>query len=301
MRWSRRISALATQVVAGAEKDSKRVTRLQREWADARKRTAAIERELAELNAPFAPVDEKRAPPMAGITVLEVANWAATPAAGAILADLGAEVIKVEAIEGDSMRFALAQPKIVNPETQKDFRSGEIIDPEFNFANRGKKSICVNVGDPRGVEIVHRLAAKCDVFLTNMLPGRLRQFSLTYDSIKAINQRAVYASMTPYGSSGPQSDLTGFDFTAFYALGGVMGLMGDPKDKLMRAGNESYRTGMGDLPTALALTSAILSGLYLRETSGRGCQVETSLLRNAAFVIGCDVSVAMIDNKQPRP
>ena len=107
--------------------------------------------------------------------------------------------------------------------------------------------------------------------------------------------------MTPYGSSGPQSELTGFDFTAFYALGGVMGLMGDPKDKLLRGGNESYRTGMGDLPTGLALTSAILSGLHLRERTGRGCEVETSLLRNAGFVIGCDLSVAMVDNKQPDP
>jgi crotonobetainyl-CoA:carnitine CoA-transferase CaiB-like acyl-CoA transferase len=88
---------------------------------------------------------------------------------------------------------------------------------------------------------------------------------------------------------------------AVVALGGVMGLMGDPEDKLMRAGNESYRTGMGDLPTALALTSAILSGLHLREKSGRGCEVETSLLRNAGFVIGCDMSVAMVDNKQPAP
>jgi crotonobetainyl-CoA:carnitine CoA-transferase CaiB-like acyl-CoA transferase len=298
--WSRRrLHALATQVAGGANDD--RVASLQREWAEARERTASIERELAGLNAPFAPDNQEKGPPMAGITVLEVANWAATPAAGAILADLGAEVIKVEAIEGDSMRFALAQPKILNPQTQKDFRSGEIIDPEFNFANRGKKSICVNVGDPTGVAIVHRLAANCDIFLTNLLPGRLRQFSLTYDTIAQINPRAVYASMTPYGSSGPQSELTGFDFTAFYALGGVMGLMGDPNDKLMRAGNESYRTGMGDLPTALALTSAILSGLHVREKSGRGCQVETSLLRNAGFVIGCDLSVAMVDNQQPRP
>ena len=185
-------------------------------------------------------------------------------------------MIKVEAIEGDSMRFALAQPKILNEETGKNFLPGEIIDPEFSFANRGKKSICVNVGDAEGIAIVHRLARQCDVFLTNLLPGRLRQFELTYADIKQLNPRAVCklpmlsrarrprsasltwrytavfadASMTPYGQSGPQSELTGFDFTAFYALGGVMGLMGDPNDKLMRAGNESYRTGARDrLPT----------------------------------------------------
>ena len=211
-RRRRRLRALASHVAADAD----RVAQLQREWRESRERTAAIERELADVhNATFAPDDQEKVAPMAGVTVLEVANWAATPAAGAILADLGAEVIKVEAIEGDSMRFALAQPKILNPETEKNFSSGETIDPEFNFANRGKKSVCINVGDPEGVAIVHRLAARCDVFLTNLLPPRLRQFSLTYDAIKAVNPRAVYASMTPYGSSGPQSELTGFDFTAF--------------------------------------------------------------------------------------
>ena len=89
------------------------------------------------------------------------------------------------------MRFALAQPKILNEETGKNFLPGEIIDPEFSFANRGKKSICVNVGDAEGIAIVHRLARQCDVFLTNLLPGRLRQFELTYADIKQLNPRAV--------------------------------------------------------------------------------------------------------------
>jgi succinate--hydroxymethylglutarate CoA-transferase len=124
------------------------------------------------------------------------------------MADLGARVIKVEATAGDSMRYALSQPKIVNPVTGKNYLPGELIDPEFNFANRGKKSVCVNIGSDAGRKIVHTLAKSCDVFLTNLLPGRLRQFSLTYAQIKAINPRAVYASMTPYGSSGPASELT---------------------------------------------------------------------------------------------
>ena len=105
-------------------------------------------------------------------------------------------MIKVEAIEGDSMRFALAQPKILNEETGKNFLPGEIIDPEFSFANRGKKSICVNVGDAEGIAIVHRLARQCDVFLTNLLPGRLRQFELTYADIKQINPRAGVATLS---------------------------------------------------------------------------------------------------------
>ena len=184
----RRLRSLAAHV--GAD-DDRRVAELQAQWAESRAQTAAIEEELKAANATFAPETDDKVAPMAGVTVLEVANWAATPAAGAIMADLGADVIKVEAIEGDSMRFALAQPKILNEETGKNFLPGEIIDPEFSFANRGKKSICVNVGDAEGIAIVHRLARQCDVFLTNLLPGRLRQFELTYADIKQLNPRAV--------------------------------------------------------------------------------------------------------------
>ena len=225
------LRSVASHVV-GANADH--IAQLQAQWAESRAATAAIEAQLKEAHAAYAPESADKVAPMEGVMVLEVANWAATPAAGAIMSDLGAQVIKVEAIEGDSMRFALAQPKVINPKTGKNFKSGEVIDPEFNFANRGKKSVCVNVGDAKGIAIVHELVKQCDVLLTNLLPGRLRQFQLTYADIKRLNPRSVYASMTPYGNSGPQSELTGFDFTAFYALGGVMGLMGDPNDKLMR-------------------------------------------------------------------
>ena len=110
MQRHRRLRAIASHVAADADT----VAQLQEQWAASRAETARIEAELAAANAPFAP-DSAEVAPMAGVTVLEVANWAATPAAGAILADLGATVIKVEAIEGDSMRYALAQPKILNP------------------------------------------------------------------------------------------------------------------------------------------------------------------------------------------
>ena len=129
--------------------------------------------------------------PYEGLKVVDLSQGVAGPYCAMLLARHGADVIKVEAIEGDSMRFALAQPKILNEETGKNFLPGEIIDPEFSFANRGKKSICVNVGDAEGIAIVHRLARQCDVFLTNLLPGRLRQFELTYADIKQLNPRAV--------------------------------------------------------------------------------------------------------------
>jgi len=149
------------------------------------------------------------------------------------------------------------------------------------------------------------------------------------DAIKQLNPRAVYAQLSPYGQSGPMSERTGFDYSSFFCAGGpgsVMGLMGDRA--IDRAGSEWFRPGMGDLPTgestsslardpiaacglwvyydrivrdrvALAMSNAILSGLHMREKTGRGCEVETSLLRNASFVIGLDYSNAMVDGLQP--
>jgi len=111
---------------------------------------------------------------------------------------------------------------------------------------------------------VLRLVKRCDVFLTNLIPSRIRQFDLTYDRIKALNPRAVYAQLSPFGTSGPMAERTGFDYSSFFCAGGAGGIMGLMGDRAIdRAGSEWFRPGMGDLPTALALSSAILSGLHL--------------------------------------
>ena len=275
---------------------------LQADWKAARAKVAEIERSLAALEAPFAAeAPHETVGPLDGVTVLEVANWAACPAAAAIMADLGATVIKVEAAEGDSMRWALQPARVPDPQNPgRFFNPGEVIDANFNFCNRGKQSICLDIGSADGRGIVHRLSKQCDVFLTNLIPTRLRQFELTYDDIKQLNPMTVYAQLSPYGQTGPMSERTGFDYSSFFCAGGVgsvMGLMGDRA--IDRAGSEWFRPGAGDLPTALAMSNAILSGLHMREKTGRGCEVETSLLRNASFVIGLDYSNAMIDGLQP--
>ena len=134
--------------------------KLQADWAAARAKVAEIERSLAELELPFAPeASEETVGPLDGVTVLEVANWAACPAAAAIMADLGATVIKVEAAEGDSMRWALQPARVPNPEAPgRFFNPGEVLDANFNFCNRGKQSICLDIGSEEGKGIVHRAA-----------------------------------------------------------------------------------------------------------------------------------------------
>jgi crotonobetainyl-CoA:carnitine CoA-transferase CaiB-like acyl-CoA transferase len=220
------------------------------------------------------------------LTVLEIANWVAGPSAGALLADLGADVIKVEPLTGDSMRGKLRQPSPPDGPVPTDV--------PFHLDNRGKRSAAVDLTDPRGAELVRELAGRVDVVITNLLPDRLRRFGLDADSLRAAHPRLVYALVTGYGSVGPDADRTGFDLTAFFARGGIMSLVGEPG-----APPPAFRPGQGDHPTGLALLAGILAALHVRHRTGEGQVVETALLRTAAWTIGCDVSVALVDRAQP--
>ena len=220
------------------------------------------------------------------IRVLEIANWVAGPSAGAILADLGADVIKVEPLTGDSMRGLLRQP--VPP-------GGPLpTDVPFHLDNRGKRSVAVDLTDPRGAAVVRDLALRSDVVLTNLLPRRLDRYGLGPEQLLAADPRLVYALITGYGSTGADADRPGFDLTAFFGRGGIMSLIGEPD-----APPPAFRPGQGDHATGLALLSAILVALRVRDRTGEGQVVETALLRTAAWTIGCDMAVALVDHLQP--
>jgi crotonobetainyl-CoA:carnitine CoA-transferase CaiB-like acyl-CoA transferase len=135
--------------------------------------------------------------PLQGIRVVEVANWMAAPGAAAILADLGAEVIKVEPLGGDPMRGATRLPK--RPE------GAAPIDASFQMDNRGKRGIAVALNQPDGVALVRRLVAQADVFVTNLLPERQQRFGLDPDTLMADNARLVHATLTGYGLDGPDA------------------------------------------------------------------------------------------------
>ncbi|MFP4513568.1 MAG: CaiB/BaiF CoA transferase family protein [Acidimicrobiales bacterium] len=220
------------------------------------------------------------------ICVLELANWVAGPSAGAIMADMGANVFKVEPLAGDSMRNRLRQPTLPDDAPRTDF--------PFHLDNRGKRSIAVDLADPRGGELVRDLTAKADVVITNLLPARLDRFGLGPDQLLAAHPALIYALVTGYGSSGDDADKIGFDLTAFFGRGGIMSLIGEPGDP-----PHAFRPGQGDHVTGLALLSAVLAALRVRDRTGEGQVVETALMRSAAWTIGCDVSVALVDGLHP--
>ena len=222
--------------------------------------------------------------PLAGVRVVEVANWVAGPSCAAVMADLGADVIKVEPPVGDSMRGRLRQPKVPEGTPTTDY--------PFQMDNRGKRSIAVALDDPDGPAIVHRLAASADVFITNLINERQGRYQLSFDDVRAVNPRVVYASLSGYGPRGDEADKTAFDMTAFFARGGVASVVGETAPA-------RFRPGQGDHVAALSLLSGVLAALRLRDRTDEAQLVEVSLLRNGVWTLACDMASTLIDGHQP--
>ena len=204
-----------------------------------------------------------------GIRVVEVAAMAAAPSATVILADLGAEVIKVEPSSGDLWRYG---HKVV-PMPPSDV-------PYTTFIqNRTKKSVALNLNVPAAQEALHKLAATADVFLTNSPRQVQEKLKHTYEDIKAVNPKVIYAWVNGFGSQGPDKDAPGYDMTALYARTGLMEEMrpkgGDPA---------VLPASAGDLATATSLFSAVMTGLFHRERTGEGSKVSTSLMSNGLWI-----------------
>jgi crotonobetainyl-CoA:carnitine CoA-transferase CaiB-like acyl-CoA transferase len=216
--------------------------------------------------------------PLSGIRVIEMGMWVAGPAAGGILADWGAEVIKIETPGGDPMRRLFAALS-----GSKESRC-----PPFDLYNRGKRSLAIDVNTPEGRAVVEDLLAGADVFVTNMRPQFLDRVGLGVASIQARFPRMVCASLTAYGMEGPDRDAPGYDMAAFSGRSGLA----------ERATPEGAQPpilpgGLGDNVSALSLVSGICAALFHRERSGQGQVVATSLLRTGIYGIGMDVSSRM--------
>ena len=188
--------------------------------------------------------------PLAGIRVVDLSSYVAGPYAAMMLADLGADVVKVESLEGDSFREL----------------------PGFFGWNRGKRSIALDLKTPEGLEIVERLVKNADVAIENMRPGVADRLGVGYRHLSALNPQLVYCSITAFGSTGPDAARPGFD-PLFQAMGGVMVLQGfgGPPQYVRIAITDYYAAALG--------CQAILAGLFVRARSGRGQKVETSLLQ----------------------
>ena len=215
------------------------------------------------------------------IRVLDLSRILAGPWAGQILADLGADVIKVERPgPGDDTR-GWGPPWIKDDQGQDTS-----VAAYYLCANRNKRSITVDITQPEGQDIVRRLAAKSDVVLENFKLGGLKQYGLDYDSLKAVNPRLVYCSITGFGQDGPYAPRAGYDFL-IQGLGGLMSITGRP-DGERGAGPMKVGVALTDILTGLYATNAVLAALAWREQSGEGQYIDMALL---------DVQVACLANQ----
>ena len=193
--------------------------------------------------------------PLAGIRVVDLTSYIAGSYGAMMLADMGASVVKVEALEGDSFREL----------------------PGFYGWNRGKRSIAVNLKEPDGLAIVRRLAVQADVAMDNMRPGVADRLGVGYAALAALNPRLIYSSVSAFGSTGPYRERPGFD-PLLQAMGGLMALQG------FGGPPEYLRTAPADYYCAALACQAVLAALFARERTGRGQKVETSLL-NAVLAL----------------
>ncbi len=224
-----------------------------------------------------------------GLKVVEMATYIAAPSAGGMLADWGADVVKIEALGGDPIR---------------DFFTSLGVDmgdnPVFELDNRGKRGMALDIAQPDGAQIMRQLLSSADVFLTNLRPGSLSRAGLDWEALHALNPRLVYASVTGYGLLGDEADRPGFDMAAFWSRAGV-GRLFAPRGEDPVA----IRTAFGDHVTGQSTAAGILAALYERERTGKGRLVETSLLRTGIYSLGSDMAIQLrfgrVASTRPRP
>ena len=212
--------------------------------------------------------------PLSGIKVVELAAFVAAPVAGRILADLGAEVIKVEAPSGDGWR-------ITGISYNSRFNKDE--NPVFDIYNTGKKFACLNLKSEEGMEAMHKLLSEADVFLTNTRPAALKRLGLSYEDLKEKYPKLVYALVLGYGEKGPEKDTPAFDTTAFWGRGGFLR---DLSPKTSEYYPMNPPSGVGDTATGYLLVAEIATALFNRTRTGKGDYVRSTLFHNGVFCFG---------------
>jgi crotonobetainyl-CoA:carnitine CoA-transferase CaiB-like acyl-CoA transferase len=216
--------------------------------------------------------------PMEGVRVVELGFWVAGPSTGGILADWGAEVIKLEPPDGDPFRGLFLKGMGVDAP----------INPPFELDNRGKRSIGINYAEAAGREIALQLIDRADVFITNIRVGALTRAGLDYESLSRRNPRLVYASITGYGLDGPDHDRPAFDIGAFWSRSGIAAALTSP------GADPPYQRGaMGDHTAGITAAAGIAAALFARQRTGRGQLISTSLLRLGIFTVGWDTNIML--------
>jgi crotonobetainyl-CoA:carnitine CoA-transferase CaiB-like acyl-CoA transferase len=211
-----------------------------------------------------------------GLKIVEFATYVAGPGAAAVLADWGADVVKIERSAGDPTRHLFdARPELEG-------------NPVFEFENHSKRSVALDVTQPQGREALLRILKGADVFITNLRQRTLAKSRLHYSSIRDELPHLIYCSITGYGSEGEAADWPAFDIAALWTRAGMAGV-------IIPEGVDPFpcRPGMGDSICALAATSAVLAALVERGRSGRGRLVETSLMRAGVYAVGWDLAMQL--------
>ncbi len=213
-----------------------------------------------------------------GVKVVELGEWVFVPATAAVLADWGADVVKIEHPErGDSMRGILSVIKQTGADTG-----------DFNYlveqSNRGKRSLGLDVRDPDGKALFLRLIEQADVFVTSLLEPSRRRLGITYEDLQSVNPRLVYARGHGFGQRGPDADSGAIDAVAFWARGGVGSVFTEPGRPLI-----GQRQAFGDYTSAMFLAGGIAAALFRRSVTGKGGLVDVSLFGAAAWMLSPDI------------
>jgi crotonobetainyl-CoA:carnitine CoA-transferase CaiB-like acyl-CoA transferase len=216
--------------------------------------------------------------PMEGVRVVELGVWVAGPAAGGILADWGADVVKIEPPGiGDPARLFASM-----------LGSDLPFNPPFEMDNRSKRSVVIDLAQDAGRALGLELIDRADVFVTNVREAGLARIGFDPESLLARNPRLVYAAISGYGRSGPDRDRAAYDIAGFWARSGIAHMLTTP------GGHPPFqRGGMGDHNTGLAAAGAISAALFARERTGKGQLVSTSLLREGLYTLSFDLASSL--------
>ncbi|MFP6584717.1 MAG: CoA transferase [Candidatus Hydrogenedentota bacterium] len=223
------------------------------------------------------------------LRVVEVASFFMAPSAGTILADFGAEVIKVESPDGDVLRRLHTNKGM--PESDVEYC--------HEMINRNKKSIALDLKQPKAADALRKLIATADIFITNYRPQARARLKIAYEDVRQMNPGIIYASGSGYGETGPDVNQPGFDHICYWTRSGLETSI-FPVDGWLG----TWPPAMGDNPTGMALLSGILGALYRREKTGEGGEVSTNLLANGVWANSCmiqaQLSGATFLDRQPR-
>lgn len=228
---------------------------------------------------------------LGNIRVLDLTRVLAGPWCTQNMADMGADVIKVEHLKGDDTR-KWGPPWVIDSQGNQSQDA-----TYYASANRGKKSVQINIATQEGADLVRELALKSDVLIENFKVGDLARYGLDYESIRKINPRIIYCSITGYGQTGPYADRPGYDFV-FQAEGGLMSITGE-RDSLPGGGPQKMGVAIADLTAGLYAAVAVLAALNLRHQTGKGQHIDLALLDCVTSLASNQGLYQLINNIDP--